>query len=690
MDKQVEVRDSIDRFCGYLTERQLRAANEKYHRDGNVLRLDSIPASECRRTLLQMSLQSRDLTPQQNTKVSAQLSLIAENDAYKRAPVPSFTSPLDQIALSESYRPVPMSNDSTGQLYVTRDFNGYYLGLFTCDSAKQIWRNVILTDNIIEVRDDLLYRVSRGVLDPKPSQIAHYSKATLTGIEEAAKFSNRLDRMRDLRGYWKSRTQYTYNVFGEQDEPLCCIPYGNMPAFGSNWIVTGDASIQLVSNWDEAKIASRVGLAVTSASAMYEVIAPAGERSVRDGEQNNGSTNNAGLTANQATNNPDKQLPSSDVSLSVDSKVAFVPRETIVDTMTRLIKTCDIPEHHASAIIEAIEKLSNRGRKSALVKLLKASYPDGIAELPHSGMMNIHLIPPRMIENTLDEADIISVIQSIHASLSKKAAVEAAAEEARAKKLADAKRHDHAALAWAETMLNSSDASSVERELARAVKARAAPVLVMQDDELYRSVLNTDMNEQHYISAVEYVPFTHFIVRTPSMTGVYGFGVVANEDGTGASIVIVTDGSAKSESSDLLDKYFKKLLFFICTNRESLGLAPAVAPKGYRKEEQADRRTSGSPKKRSKPGRSSQPDDDGDVVQGQVFELGTRVVYLSAGKGLNGDYHSGRDIRPHAVAGYTQVRNGKTIKVRPHWNHGSGIKRNELPREIVERNIKLN
>ena len=169
-----------------------------------------------------------------------------------------------------------------------------------------------------------------------------------------------------------------------------------------------------------------------------------------------------------------------------------------------------------------------------------------------------------------------------------------------------------------------------------------------------------------------------------------GFGVVANEDGTGASIVIVTDGSAKSESSDLLDKYFKKLLFFICTNRESLGLAPAVAPKGYRKEEQADRRTSGSPKKRSKPGRSSQPDDDGDVVQGQVFELGTRVVYLSAGKGLNGDYHSGRDIRPHAVAGYTQVRNGKTIKVRPHWNHGSGIKRNELPREIVERNIKLN
>ena len=66
-----------------------------------------------------------------------------------------------------------------------------------------------------------------------------------------------------------------------------------------------------------------------------------------------------------------------------------------------------------------------------------------------------------------------------------------------------------------------------------------------------------------------------------------------------------------------------------------------------------------------------------------------RVIFLTENPSFRPASASGVDRRPHAVAGTTYVMsNGTKVVRRPYWNHGSGNKRNSLPPEIVERNIR--
>lgn len=234
------------------------------------------------------------------------------------------------------------------------------------------------------------------------------------------------------------------------------------------------------------------------------------------------------------------------------------------------------------------------------------------------------------------------------------------------KQLERAERHKHTVTEWVESVYLDPNADAVSRELAEVFEQRQSVVLVMQDDDLYRSVLNTGMNEGSYAGVAQFLPFTHFIVRIPRIEGVYGFGIVRRAHGGGINLVAIPDGRSEVGNIDTLLPFFRRVLFFICANRDIAGRgneyrnrirpgARAVAAEGRRGDENNSRRKTVAEKA---------------IVQGKVFDIGMRVIFLSEGPGFRSASSSSLDIRPHAVAGTTYVNSNGTEVVRRPYSTG--------------------
>ncbi len=364
-----------------------------------------------------------------------------------------------------------------------------------------------------------------------------------------------------------------------------------------------------------------------------------------------------------------------------------VPRDATPAFM-RLILSLGIGEEHARAIYDQVMLVARHGYRSKLTGTLRSAFPTDPVRLPSGRELEIYIIAialARRNGQSLAHEDRDFVLLALDRAMTESERL--AEEERRAtdEYLEQAKAHKHTVTRWMEATLQDPNADAESRELAEVFERRQGVVLVMQAGELCRSVLSTDMDDEAYACATPYLPFTHFIVRVPGIKGVYGFGAVRNPGGSGVRIVAIPEGGQSVDDVETLLPFFKRVLFFICANRDFSGGAREYF-------DQARSRATRSTAGLAQPGVVESQGRKGSakaVVQGKSFDIGVRVIFLSEGPDFKQASSSGSDIRPHAVAGTTYVMgNGTEVVRRPYWNHGAGNKRNALPPEIVERNIR--
>ncbi|MBR3325869.1 MAG: hypothetical protein IKG22_00910 [Atopobiaceae bacterium] len=567
-------------------------------------------------------------------------------------------------AASEPHEPVD-------RLYVTRDAMGLYLGAHKLGWARSRQDDARVDEGVIVLPEALPTRKAAslaGKAGKKTLQL--FNRDFQKAIKRSESFMSNIPRLTS-EAFWSRQDLRLVEVRSLTSSNLGSLtPPQLRELFGNGWFLVSPAEAQLTVPVDD-EIIGRIQKLEAETRAANDA-QRAGKRRAWEatsqpqadeeavGEMPDDSTGRAQITAHQDT----------------------------IPTFVQLMVDLGISERHARTIYDQVMLIVRHGYRSKLTETLRKAFPTDPVALPGGRALDVYRIAGALARKNgqrLTDAERDFVLIEVDKAMTR--GEEHAEEERRARDmgLEEARRHKHAVSKWTETVSLDPDASSPSRELAEVFERRQGVVLVMQDGDMYRSVLNTDIDDASFASVVPFLPFAHFIVRVPQIRGVYGFGVVQSPRGSGVDLLAIPDGSQAVEDSDALLPFFRKVLFFICSNRD-------FASGGREYFDQAgpdSARSAATGARANGDGLRRQRGAMGTVVRGRSFDIGMRVIFLTEGPGFRRASTSGIDIRPHAVAGTTYVNsNGTEVVRRPYWNHGAGNKRNALPPEIVERNIR--
>ena len=557
-------------------------------------------------------------------------------------------------------------------LYVARDAKGLYLGIHRLGWTKSLQDAPYVDQGVIVLPKSLATRKAA-------SMAGRVGKKTLKALDRYLR-----QVINRSQSYIKSVPRATSEEFwSRQDERLVKVYSLNatnlgslMPPqlrelFGNGWFLVSRDEAQLTVPVDNDTIGQIRKLETEARAAIAAKI---------------GETQKAWETTRHTRSVESSENNSEDDSTD-HAQTEAVIRDT-TPAFLRLILSLGIGEEHGRTIYDQIMLVAQHDYRSKLTSSLRSAFPTDPVKLPSGRELGVYRIAGALARRngqSLAHEDRDFVLLALDRTMTEG---ERLAEEERKtteEYLKQAKTHKHAVTRWMESTLQDPNADVESMELAKVFERRQGVVLVMQDDDLYHSVLSTEMDDESYASATTFLPFTHFIVRVPSIRGVYGFGVVRKPGGSGVRLVAIPEGRRPVDDVETLILFFKRVLFFICVSRDFSGGA----------REYFDQSRSGSTHNTARTTRTGAVESQGKkesgkaVVQGKSFDIGMRVIFLSEGPGFRQVSLSGLDIRPHAVAGTTYVMgNGTEVVRRPYWNHGAGRKRNTLPPEIVERNIR--
>jgi hypothetical protein len=164
-------------------------------------------------------------------------------------------------------------------LYVVRDSNGLYMGLFTFELAQERWPQSVLQNSIITLGQTEQFATAADSADQELTASTIKSNRLLHSLRIAKQF-NKSHSTRESSKFWKRRAHITYYVFHNSDNPICKVPYACLThGFGNRWIVFSDDSVQLVGDWSPNQISTGIDLARSFAKEAYEKMAPPGSMS---------------------------------------------------------------------------------------------------------------------------------------------------------------------------------------------------------------------------------------------------------------------------------------------------------------------------------------------------------------------------------------------------------------------------
>lgn len=533
--------------------------------------------------------------------------------------------------------------------HVARDKNGCFLGVFSSEEVEQLWPDCRMYSAMFVVPHTVPFEeAAASIARVTNLQTSFNMRQYKSAIEEACSFPDSV-LGEDASSFWASLQDKKLEVRNNSRDIIANLtPAELTKAYQTGWFLVSPDKAQVMVQRSAGAIEKMAKLV----SQPQQSGSPSGNRQ-----------------------------PAGDTSKPRTGRKAQV-------TPSEIMSSLGISQEHANVILEQIRLTAQLGYRTKLSELIRLAFPGDVAELPSGTSMKQYHIAGILAgtgQHKLPQSDIEFILVSIDEAMTRAEQQKKAEQATYDDLLKRAQIHKHAVIKWTESVLNDAKSYGPERELATVFSNRRGTVLVMPDGDMYRSVLNTDMDDEAYWSSLRFMPFTHFIVRTPKIGGIYGFGVVADDDRSSAVLIPIPDGKERVGDASGLDKYFRRILFFICANRDFLGMGGGT----YRQGDISKRRTHANAHQKS-----SKPDGptkmiDKPIVKGRQMDLGMRVVFLSEGPGFRSVGTSSRDIRPHAVAGSRYVNKYGTVVTRkPHWNHGAGRKRNSVPPEIVERNLK--
>ncbi len=602
-------------------------------------------------------------SPRAETRDSA---IVADNNTDGGKVISSGHAPATSLRQS-----TPMVKEPDDRPYVTRDARGLYLGIHRPGWAPS-HRYVPYVEQGVIVLPEALPTRKAAILAGKADKntLKAFNASFRKVIKRSESYIESVQRV-TADEFWSKQDERFVRVYTlNASSPASLTPPQLRELFGNGWFLVSRTEAQLMVPVDNGVI-ERMQRMESEARAIIDAKAAEARKAWED-------------TLRATT---DVEQRSTDDSRAHHSQ-SEESRESTIPPFMRLMMSLGIGEAHARTIYGQVMLVVQHGYRSQLIGTLREAFPVDPIALPGGRELDAYRIAGALARQngqslTHEERDY--VLLEIDEAMSEG---ERRAEEERheqEKQLERAERHKHAVTEWVESVELDPNSDVVSRELAEVFEQRQGVVLVMQDGDLYRNVLNTSMDEGSYVSIDQFLPFTHFIVRVPKIEGVYGFGVVRGSRGSGVDLIAIPDGRSEVGDVDALLPFFWRVLFFICANRNSAG-------GGTEYYDQARSRARSAPVARAqgdrKPSRGKRVSENA-VMLGKTFDIGMRVVFLSEGPGFRNASSSSLDIRPHAVAGTTYVNsNGTEVVRRPYWNHGAGKKRNALPPEIVERNIR--
>ena len=404
--------------------------------------------------------------------------------------------------------------------HATRDINGCFLGVFTYDEAKAKWSDVQMASAMLVVPHTVPFQEAAAALDDVTSfETSFNMRQYKDAIAEASSFVKDMANQ-EAGAYWLQAQNKAVAVRNNSRDVIGFLtPKELTRAFETGWFMVTPDSAQIMINMGAGVVATKVRMAERLSLAPTAASASKPKRK----EKKYQSTQS--------------RQPAPEPAL--------------------IMSSIGVSQEHARAILGQIRIAAQHGYRTKLIEMINRAFPGESVALP-SGMTTKQYHIAGVLAGTgqhkLSVSDIEFVLKSIDEAMTRDERQKEDARAAYDELMRRAQMHKHAVISWTEAILASSDTFGPERELARVFSERRGTVLVMPDGELYRSVLNTDMDDEAYWSSLRFIPFTHFIVRTPRIGGVYGFGVVADDDRGSAVLIPIPDGKNKVKDARKLDK----------------------------------------------------------------------------------------------------------------------------------------